>query len=103
MKEGTTYEEAETLLMDEVKRIAEDAIEREMQKLLNIKEVNYEMSIMSSQSVAYNIAKSYMLDRPDLFLNEIDRYRNLKLSKIKDVAMELSAAPRNVLRYKAKK
>lgn len=103
MKEGTTYEEAETLLMDEVKRIAEDATEREMQKLLNIKEVNYEMSIMSSQSVAYNIAKSYMLDRPDLFLNEIDRYRNLKLSKIKDVAMELSAAPRNVLRYKAKK
>ena len=102
LQDSVSFDEAEELLLNELKGVAENVTDREFQKTLNIREVNHETSLLSISNVAFSLAKSTLVATPDFYLNEVERYRAVKLENVKATAKSLLSMPYNVLRYKAK-
>lgn len=102
LQSSVSFDEAEELLINELKGVSEKVTDREFQKTLNIREVNHETSLLSVSNVALSLAKSTLVATPDFYLNEVERYRAVELDAVKAAARSLLSTPYCVLRYKAK-
>ena len=102
LQSSVSFDEAEELLINELKGVSEKVTDREFQKTLNIREVNHETSLLSVSNVALSLAKSTLVATPDFYLNEVERYRAVELDAVRAAARSLLSTPYCVLRYKAK-
>ena len=102
LQSSVSFDEAEELLINELKGVSENVTDREFQKTLNIREVNHETSLLSVSNVALSLAKSTLVATPDFYLNEVERYRAVELDAVRAAARSLLSTPYCVLRYKAK-
>ena len=87
MREGRTVEEAEAVMLKEIKRLQTDGItEAELNKAKKQAKASFAYSTESVSEQAYWMAKSIILGDEDWFDNYVERLAAVTLEDVIDVA-----------------